>query len=911
MRSLAFIIFKLDKMIKKIFPVTFAFIVFICFNLDSSALDIESLKSKTYGDIAISGSTFTGKGQLIDFLSLNRGERFSYIEVSMALKKLFRLGLYEDIRIKYELEGEVINLEFVLFEKRVLKNIIITGRNLPFKRKKLLEIMDLYHGKLISGSSIENAVNNLSLFFDNQGIKGSEISYKINLFDNEVILVITIKNAGFKRINRVILKGVNENIESAFQKTGKSIQGRIISERAINDVEYSISSLLVSRGYRESRILSRDIINISDNKADIVFNIALNNRFAVEINGNKDFSDNEIMENVPQLVDFINNPEETEFIEGMLDKFYKDRGYFQAESKIGVKELKKDFYVLQIDIDEGRRYRIRDLLVWVDGRIQKLFDQYLLLAPVSLYSYPLYEKEKLDKDINTIRNYFIDKGYLDVEADHSISFIDNINQLILNINVSMNDQYHVSDITVTGDIMQEHKSFYESLAAKYKSRPYSPAILSELMDSIYHYYLTNGYIDFEAKAIVNDDDDHTKSINLDIYEGKPYSIGNIIYAGNLKTSGKILTRNFQMQDGLPYDTSLLFILRQQLYSSGYFKRVNIEEYDYFTSIFRKDFIVHLEETDFGNAFFSVGYDTKERLRTQVEFSYLNITGYGTDLSVGLKVSSIEERYNIRFSNRYLVRDTNVIFDIFNESLERNIKNEEIKGTSLTFSRQIQNTGFKIDFGYEFKDIHSFEKNFKSSVIGSLSATLIYDSRDNILFPSRGGFFFGNLKYADSFLYSDNDFVRTFFKGTRYFPVSRHVFVVSLQNGFNFPLYDEKRVPYSERYFLGGRLTMRGYERNSIAPDFFGEPFGGNAMFLLNAELRLDIAYGFGITLFFDTGNVWEHNEDFDFEDLRADAGFGIFYNTPVGPVRLDIGFKLSSEPGERTSEYFFNFGHPF
>lgn len=876
-----------------------------------SGADLESLKGRVYGRVEVQGSTFISESRIKDFIELKSGTLFSYIEVSHTLKKLFRLGLYEDIIIEYDLDREFINVNIRLFEKKRIKKLLITGKELPYKRKRLMEIMNLYEGKLVSVSDIDFAVKKLESFLDIQGVVTSGVKFRLNNFGEGLILVIYPGDISYQRISRIILKGVNENIDKASRSIRKNMSGKIISERTVNDAEYAVSSLLLSRGYRESRVLSLEITDAGENKADLTFNIALNDRFALDIKGNRGFSEDTIIENIPQIIDFINNPDETDFIENMLERFYTERGYFMADARVSVKEMKKDFFVLYIDISEGRRYRVRDLFVKVDGIVNRELNQYLSLAPVGLSSYPLYDRQKLDKDIETLKSYYTDRGYPDAEISYDFIFIDNINQLILDFTINKNSLYTLGEITVRGDISPDNNSFYKDLKDKYENKPYRPAVISDIMDAVYHYYLTRGYVDFEANATVHDSEYCTKNIEFEINEGEPYFIRNIIFAGDLDINEDILRKNFNLSRGLPYDTRLLFILRQNLYNTGYFRRVFIEEYDFYSSMFYKDFILHLEEADSGNAFFSIGYDSKERLRTQTELSYLNITGYGTDLSVGLKFSSVEERYNIRLNNRYLINETNVILDIFKESLERSIKNEEINGASITLSRVFRDTSFKVDFGYEYKNIKSFEMDFKSSVIGGLSATMIYDSRDNILFPSSGTFVLGNIKYADEIFYSEHNFLRAFLKATKYFPFYRNVFVLSLQSGFNFPLYGDDKVPYSERYFLGGRLTMRGFERNSISPNFFGEPFGGNSMYLMNAELRIDIAYGFGLTLFFDAGNVWGDYRDYNIGDLRKDAGFGIYYNTPFGPVRFDMGFKISPETGERESEYFLNFGHPF
>lgn len=894
---------------------TILIVLLLLINIRSElySVDLSLLKDKYYGDVSIEGSNFISCERILDFLALDRDDPFCYFELSMTIKKLFRIGLYKDIIIRYDIDGQYINILISLKEKKILSEIIVVGDNLPFRRSRILDMLNLRKNQLVSESDFTFAIKNLKENMESRGIDDFDISYRINEYNGSLILVLYIRDIKYRRISNITLKGATLNLERLFKSIEKDHIGKIISIRTLNDIEYSLNELLNKRGYRESRILDRSINDISPYEAELVFNIALNDRFALEITGNNRISEDTIIENIPQIIDFINDPQEPEFIKDLLQKFYKSKGYFDMHAEINVKEIKRDFYLLQIIVNEGKRYRVRGVYMKVDGEYKGDLKQFLILAPTGIFGYPRYDRIDLEKDIEAIRNIFIDEGYLDIDIDYRFVFLDAINQLLIKFEITKNQQYFIEDIIIKSDtgISENNSALFDKIKQSNIGNYYHPGIITRILDTIYHYYFTNGYIDFEAKVSEISSSDHGKVIEIDIYEGKPYTTGNIIFSGNFSLNEGIMYSNFLLEKNKPYDASLLFRLRQDLYNTGYFSNVFIEEYDYFVSLLEKDFIIHLEESRFGNAFLSLGFDTREKFRTQFEFSYLNLSGTGTDLSIGLKYSSIEERYNIRFNNKYLLRDANIILDIFTESLERNIRNERINGLYLIYSRKLWDTPFKLDMGYEYKKIRSFEKLFMSSAIGSLISTLSYDTRDNIINPSKGSFLSANLKYADKFLYSKSEFVRLFFRGSKYFPIYDHVFVLSAQSGFNFPLRGEKFVPYSERFFLGGRLTMRGFERNSVSPYRFDEPFGGNAMLLLNAEFRFDISYGLGLILFFDAGNVWERYNDYDFGDIRADAGLGISYDTPIGPIRMDIGFKLSPRPGESRGEYFFNFGHPF
>jgi outer membrane protein insertion porin family len=142
-------------------------------------------------------------------------------------------------------------------------------------------------------------------------------------------------------------------------------------------------------------------------------------------------------------------------------------------------------------------------------------------------------------------------------------------------------------------------------------------------------------------------------------------------------------------------------------------------------------------------------------------------------------------------------------------------------------------------------------------------------------------------------------------------MKRFVFAVSFGGGAANGLGGTEELPLVERFFLGGGTTVRGYEQDTLGPK--GEddsPTGGNVFVLTNWEMRLPLGKGFGLVPFVDAGNVWQTLDDFDAE-LKYTVGAGLRYKTPVGPVRVDYGYKLNRDSGESTGEVHFSFGHAF
>jgi outer membrane protein assembly factor BamA len=210
-------------------------------------------------------------------------------------------------------------------------------------------------------------------------------------------------------------------------------------------------------------------------------------------------------------------------------------------------------------------------------------------------------------------------------------------------------------------------------------------------------------------------------------------------------------------------------------------------------------------------------------------------------------------------------------------------------------------------------------------IAALTGTITRETRDDVLDATRGDLISQALEFSPQFIGSEVRFIKYFGQYFKYIPlekpkveiftnkVQRPRFVyagavrVGLAKGFG-----GQEVPLSERFFAGGSNTIRGFEQNSVGPQFFDRtPIGGEAMLVINNEVRHPLVSIFDIAGFLDIGNVYEHVSDMSLGDLRKAAGLGLRIRTPWILVRLDYGFKLDRRPGESIGRFFFSIGQVF
>ncbi|HWP44880.1 MAG TPA: outer membrane protein assembly factor, partial [Blastocatellia bacterium] len=252
--------------------------------------------------------------------------------------------------------------------------------------------------------------------------------------------------------------------------------------------------------------------------------------------------------------------------------------------------------------------------------------------------------------------------------------------------------------------------------------------------------------------------------------------------------------------------------------------------------------------------------------------------------------------------------------------ERRLSPETIAYVSYNFER-ISNYNFPEGFIPE-----EIERNRQAVRLGRLGLSIARDSRDNAFEPTTGQLSLGSVSLASKLLGGNEQFGKILLEHSRYYPIRRFrdtVYSVSGRLGLASPYGGADTLPISERFFAGGPRDLRGFgfeeagPRGDIVDPTTGavidtQPLGGNAVLVINNELRFPIYGILGGTLFADTGNVFRRVRDFRIQDLTQTIGFGLRLKTPIGPVRFDLAFLVLNRPeGQPSFRRHFTFGQTF
>ncbi|MCH7823402.1 MAG: outer membrane protein assembly factor, partial [Acidobacteria bacterium] len=317
----------------------------------------------------------------------------------------------------------------------------------------------------------------------------------------------------------------------------------------------------------------------------------------------------------------------------------------------------------------------------------------------------------------------------------------------------------------------------------------------------------------------------------------------------------------------------------------------------------------------------LGYSTEEQVRGLVVVGQENLWERNHRATFSVRASFAEQRARFIYTDPYLFgRDVEGSAVAYFESVDREGFKAQSFGTSFRLVKRHSATLTSVG-RYSFRNQQTFdvlidedllEPEDRDAVVGSAVYTLLSDTRPNPINPRGGNYHTIDIEWATDVLGSESDFAKVFGRSYWYWELPNNaVFVAAARAGLAVP-YGGSIVPLPERFFAGGSTTLRGFGRNQAGPrDEDGNPLGGELLLIGNLEYRFPIRGDLGAVIFTDIGNVFADLEHVSLNGTRETLGFGVRYESPIGPLRLDWGYLLDARTGEDSSRLHFAIGQAF
>lgn len=565
-----------------------------------------------------------------------------------------------------------------------------------------------------------------------------------------------------------------------------------------------------------------------------------------------------------------------------------------------------------------------------------------------------FKEEEFKRDLQRIAAFYSDSGYPEVRlSDPQVRLSSDRESMYVTITIDEGDLFTISGVTVAGDLIED-RALLEDLAEMKEGEKFRLSKLFSDVQNLREYYLNNGYayVNVEAKRSKNDED-KTLAIVYDISKGRQVRFGRIRVAGNQKTAERIIRRELLIAEGEIFNGTRLEASKRRVQRLGFFEKVDITTQNNADDRYI-DVQVEVSERPTGTFQVGAGFSSVESFIATLQVSQENFLGQGWSLTAQATISGLRQLFNVQFFDpHFLNSDWRFRFTIFNFEFLFNDFSRSSTGATVGAGYPLLPDGnLTLDVTYTIEDVgvtpggrlgrqqRNIGSLFRGGLTSSIQAAIIWDTRDNRLFPSDGFVQQASVEFADDYIGSENEFTRLKARSRWYFPLFwSFVLKFNLELGLISNINAENApVPIFERFFVGGPNSVRGFQRATLGPvrevaADAGDPtspltrfnVGGNKQFIFNVELEFPILTSVGIkgVLFADAGNAFDNDQDLsvrldlfsddvDFQDvLRTAVGFGFRWFSPIGPLRFEWGIPLAPLPEEDPLVFEFSIGNSF
>jgi outer membrane protein insertion porin family len=640
-----------------------------------------------------------------------------------------------------------------------------------------------------------------------------------------------------------------------------------------------------------------------------------------------------------------------------LKEFYVKKGYFESQLQYTVIPDPKTSEVdILIDIKEGRSGRIGDIVF--KGFTSK--ERSDLLAMIYTKKYNLftswftgtgsYREEALDQDRMTIINYLQNHGYADAKVDISVRESKNEGKIILEIEADRGPLFHFGRVSFQGNTLFTDAQ----VDAVFKARPgdvYSPEKLRDSAQAIKDLYGRKGHIDAEVQyetQLVGDQPVY--NVYFHITEDLEYKIGMIRIFGNTQTNTHVILRESLLTPGETFDSAKLKATQMRLQNVGYFKSVNVyavrTQDDVLLGENYRDVYIEVEETTTGNVSLFFGFSSADSLfggldLSESNFNYKGIPkvfkdglsslrGGGEYAHARANVGAKQITYTLSWLTPYF-RDTpwRVGFDV-----------SESHSTLISKDYDINSVGFSLYASYPLNPLWTFGTKYRfrdsnvhvpknsspqeqaagkrDGIISGLGSSISFDSTDSAMKPHNG--FRSMLEGEIVGIWGDYNYFRIGYINTYYAQLWRRgIMKYRWDLRFIEPLWKTNSpndIPISERFFMGGLNTVRGYKDFDLGAHYpkadgsQGDPKGGISATVLSIEYLQEIFRFADAFAFVDAGSISMHR--FDFSTFRLSTGVGLRLELLNRvPIILGVGFPINIAHGSEVRRFFFSMGGQF
>lgn len=848
------------------------------------------------------------------YIYIKKGQYFSMYNIEKTIKALYKSKLFSNVIVFYRYKNRKVYLKLLLFPEVYIKTITIKGLNNSGIGKKLIlnRIKLKINGQYLHSYKKES-IKIIKQLLKNSGYPFAHVSLNSYVLRKNKKYIININITLNKPvlISKVFIRWKTFYPAKILSSAIKDISGKPLSRSLIKNFRKRIRHIYIERDYLNPIIEPTVIKYINKYKTILLFSIHPGYKILFHFKGIRPYEPDFIKNNIFTIHNvFIFDKGTFLAFKKVLRNFFKTKGYFF--NKVSFKEIKnKHSRMIDLFYKVNKGYKVAVKNIIIKGNkpfsISKI-DSLMRTHVSSLFAPEFFCERRLKRDIENIENFYNNQGYLSAKANYSLKFGKNKKSVIIYINIIKNIRTYIKSISIAGlplQVKNEIKNYFKNLTGK----PLKILDADNGKNLIETDLSNAGYIFSKTRLrIVYSKNKSKCRLYYSTQKSRKVIIKNIFIIGNTITKTGYIKSLILFKKGQVYDQSSIIKTQNDLYKTGLFNSVaiklenpeNIKKY--------KSIIIQVKDSKPISLSFGAGYGTYTRYRGFFQINDDNLFGSGKSLSMRFSKSAIY---------------TNLLFDYYDPAIYNyrglafNAEALDSDIITLNYTLHKEGTSFSLirKFNHNLKGLLSYNMSYDNlsglnpgvditprdtgfTRISSLEASLIYNSKNNVFNPTAGNLTAIRFSYSSAILDSQINFAKLFVHTEQFIPfVFNTVLEYSLRFGYIRPLSPTAQVPINERFFLGGRTTVRGFPQDSIGVvNQYGYADGGDVMENYNLQLNIPVYHNIDLFGFQDGGNVFLTPSDIRPLVLYKSAGAGIMYLSPIGPISFSYGFILTREP---------------
>jgi outer membrane protein insertion porin family len=742
-----------------------------------------------------------------------------------------------------------------------------------------------------------------------------------------------------------------------------TITVKFVGTANVNEQVVRANMQLHEGGDLDDTILDRDIRNLYktglfeyiqtkwDRDGEKIFNLVVEvtpkfRVLTINYNGNVRVKTHRLQKEVKTKVNTALDERQVKEDSEKIREYYQKEGYNQISVTYRIdRDRATGFGTINFNIREGNRVKIGDIrfsgnIHYKNKSLRGVMDTKRWWMFSWLTGSGRFKDDTFDDDLDKLRDFYREEGYLDVEiAEDKVTFeYPNPTHLVLVIGVTEGRRYRIGNITFAGNKIHS-SALLRRVARQKPGMVFSPSKLDKDIERLSDFYGKDGYLYTDVR-LIRSPNLNTNNIDIEyrVDEGDKYNVESIVIEGNTKTKSTVVLRELVLGPGDVFDTVRMKISKLRLENTRFFDDVEIKNQT--TNIpGRENMRVAVKEGRTGSLTFGAGYSSLERATVFAEISQSNFDifnarslfqGDGQKFRIRLQLGQLSSEAIISFEEPYLNQQPLALgTSLFRTSSDYNstFYNEVDLGGTVSLRKplfqQIQAT---LAYTYEVIEIQNVS-TAASKIIqaaagnnseSKVSLTFERNTLDKLINPTTGNNISFGTTVAGGPFGGKNNYYRFDFRGSQFFPVFEAqaqvlglVFRSSTIQNFG----SSKSVPYYDALYLGGPDDLRGFQFRFVSPrDVFSEPVGGKTSGFFTAEYSADIVSPIRVAAFYDAGFVNPGSYDFSVNNYQDDFGVGLRLFVMGAPLSLDYGIPIRGDAhfkNKSGNQFNFSFGTRF